>query len=91
MLAHIFAIDVAAFAVMGNHYHVMLRIDHERAARWSADEVLQRWTQLFTGPLLCWCNAICPQHARPWARASRTRCVSWQRSTARGCVTCRGV
>ena len=37
---------------MSNHCHVVLRIDQERAARWSGDEVLQRWTQLFTGPLL---------------------------------------
>ncbi|PWW46775.1 hypothetical protein DFR36_10350 [Melaminivora alkalimesophila] len=51
-LAHIFAIDVAAYAVMSNHYHVVLRIDQDRAMGWSAEEVLRRWTQLFTGPLL---------------------------------------
>ena len=51
-LAHIFAIDVAAYAVMSNHYHVVLRIDCERAQAWSDEQVLQRWTQLFTGPLL---------------------------------------
>ncbi len=51
-LAHIFAIDVAAYAVMSNHYHVVLHIDSARAQAWSTEEVLQRWTQLFTGPLL---------------------------------------
>lgn len=51
-LAHIFAIDVAAYAVMSNHYHVVAHIDRERALAWSTEEVLQRWTQLFTGPLL---------------------------------------
>ena len=51
-LAHIFAIDVAAYAVMSNHYHVVLHIDNRRAQQWSTEEVLQRWTQLFTGPLL---------------------------------------
>jgi REP element-mobilizing transposase RayT len=51
-LAAIFAIDVAAYAVMSNHYHVVLRIDRERARSWSVDEVLRRWTQLFSGPML---------------------------------------
>ena len=51
-LAHIFAIDVAAYAVMSNHYHVVVRIDNKRAQQWSTAQVLQRWTQLFTGPRL---------------------------------------
>lgn len=51
-LANIFAIDVAAYAVMSNHYHVVVHIDSGRAQRWSDEQVLQRWTQLFTGPLL---------------------------------------
>ena len=51
-LASVFAIDVAAYAVMSNHYHIVLRVDAERARTWSTDEVLRRWTQLFTGPLL---------------------------------------
>lgn len=51
-LAYIFAIDVAAYAVMSNHYHVVAHIDAERALGWSVEEVLTRWTQLFSGPLL---------------------------------------
>ncbi len=51
-LANIFAIDVAAYAVMSNHYHVVVRIDSARAQAWSTEQVLRRWTQLFTGPLL---------------------------------------
>jgi len=51
-LASVFAIDVAAYAVMSNHYHIVLRVDRQRAEGWSDDEALERWTQLFTGPLL---------------------------------------
>ena len=51
-LASIFTIDVAAYAVMSNHYHIVLRIDRARAHALSDDEVLERWTKLFTGPLL---------------------------------------
>lgn len=54
-LAAIFAIDVAAYAVMSNHYHVVAHIDKARALRWTLDDVLTRWTQLFTGPLLVTC------------------------------------
>lgn len=51
-LASVFTIDVAAYAVMSNHYHVVLRVDAARAAALDDEAVLQRWTQLFTGPLL---------------------------------------
>ncbi|WP_089725804.1 transposase [Candidatus Thiosymbion oneisti] len=51
-LAALLAIDVAAYAVMSNHYHLVVRIDRERALGWSIEEVLRRWTALFTGPLL---------------------------------------
>ena len=49
VLSSVFAMDVAAYAVMSNHYHVVVRIDPDQAASWSVDEVLARWTQLFAG------------------------------------------
>ncbi len=51
-LSGLFAIDVAAFAVMSNHYHLVLHLAPERATEWSDDDVLRRWTRLFTGPPL---------------------------------------
>ena len=51
-LAGVFAVDVAAYAVMSNHFHAVVRIDAERAQGWDAGEVLRRWTQVFAGPLL---------------------------------------
>ncbi|AGA32230.1 Transposase-like protein [Thioalkalivibrio nitratireducens DSM 14787] len=51
-LAGVFAVDVAAYAVMSNHFHQVVRVDAERAQGWSDDEVLRRWTRLYTGPEL---------------------------------------
>jgi len=47
-LANVFAIGLAAYAVMSNHYHVVVRIDADRAKAWSNEEVLERWGQLFS-------------------------------------------
>ena len=51
-LAAIFAIDVAAYAVMSNHDHVVAHTDEAPALEWTLDTVRTRWTQLFTGPSL---------------------------------------
>ncbi|NRB24310.1 transposase [Shewanella sp.] len=48
-LAGVFAIDVAAYAVMSNHLHLVLRIDIELANRWSDREVVEQWHQIFKG------------------------------------------
>jgi len=49
-LVEIFAIDLYAYAIMSNHYHVVLRVDAAEATEWTDDEVLRRWTRLFKGP-----------------------------------------
>ena len=46
-LASIFYIDVAAFAILSNHYHVVLHVDRECANSASAKDVVRRWHQLF--------------------------------------------
>ena len=43
----IFALDVCAYAVMSNHYHVVLHVDNDLAVNWSFDEVIHQWHQLF--------------------------------------------
>ncbi|SFM64453.1 hypothetical protein SAMN05421721_11739 [Ectothiorhodospira mobilis] len=52
LLASLFAVDIAAYAVMSNHYHVVVKLDPAQAEPWSDDEVLRRWSCLFKGPLL---------------------------------------
>ena len=51
-LVAVFSIEICAYAVMSNHYHVVLHINREQGERWDTREVLQRWTQLFSGHLL---------------------------------------
>lgn len=46
-LASIFAIHVCAYAVMSNHYHLVLYVNDEMASKWSDEEVQARWAQLF--------------------------------------------
>ena len=48
-LAEVFAVDVCAYAVMSNHYHLVLRINVEQAEGWSAREVAGRWLRIFSG------------------------------------------
>ena len=51
-LASIFSIDISAYAVMSNHYHLVVRIDSDHAMTLSAEEVIDRWYQLFNGHVL---------------------------------------
>ena len=48
-LPHIFAIHVCAYAVMSNHYHLVLEIDTAQADAWTTENVIQRWHRLFKG------------------------------------------
>lgn len=51
-LAAIFTIDIAAYSIMHNHYHIVVRVDNERVSALSTLDVLQRWSQLYSGPLI---------------------------------------
>jgi REP element-mobilizing transposase RayT len=45
-LTSAFAIDCCAFACMSNHFHLILRVDRDRAQQWSEDEVIRRWARV---------------------------------------------
>jgi REP element-mobilizing transposase RayT len=51
-LSSIFAIDLCAYAIMSNHYHLVVRLNPSAAESWSDEAVLKRWTSLFSGPIL---------------------------------------
>lgn len=46
-LGEIFAVRICAYAILSNHFHVVLRIDAERARAWSDAEVVERYGRLF--------------------------------------------
>ena len=51
-LAKVYALDICAYAVMSNHYHIVLHINAEKAKAWLDTEVIQRWHSLYAGNLL---------------------------------------
>ncbi|MCL4191441.1 MAG: hypothetical protein KJZ87_06815 [Thermoguttaceae bacterium] len=46
-LSGCFAVEVAGFAILDNHLHVLVRLCPERLASWSDKEVVRRWGRLF--------------------------------------------
>ena len=48
-LAEAFSIEICAYAVMSNHYHLVLRLSPERSKKWSQNEVIERWQKLYSG------------------------------------------
>ena len=51
-LATLFCIDIAAYAIMSNHYHLVVRIQKQRALDLTMQEVITRWSALFSLPFL---------------------------------------
>jgi REP element-mobilizing transposase RayT len=64
-LADVFAIDICAYAIMSNHYHLVLRIDLDKASEWTSHQVIEQWEKLYSLPVLvvrylrgeCTCDA----------------------------------
>ena len=49
-LSEVFAIDLLAYAVMSNHYHVVVGINTKKAASWSDTDVIERWGRIYSVP-----------------------------------------
>ena len=52
MLSRYFTIDIAAYAVMSNHYHIVCRVDRAKAKCLTDLEVVQRRHKLYKGNVL---------------------------------------
>jgi len=51
-LAELFCIDIAAYAIMSNHYHLVVRIQKQRALDLPVTDVIKRWSGLYSLPFL---------------------------------------
>ncbi|WP_120511138.1 transposase [Photobacterium salinisoli] len=51
-IANVFCIDVCAYAIMSNHYHVVLHINKVLVHRLSNHQVIERWLTLHHAPVL---------------------------------------
>jgi REP element-mobilizing transposase RayT len=49
-LVEIFSIDICAYAVMSNHYHIVLKVTDNR--NWSMKQVFESWEKLYQLPYL---------------------------------------
>jgi len=45
-LADLFAIDLFGYAVMSNHYHIVLQLNPGRTDDWSDEDIVDRWMRL---------------------------------------------
>jgi len=48
-LADVFSMDICAYAIMSNHYHVVLHVDRAQAESWDDAETIRRWHLVFSG------------------------------------------
>lgn len=66
-LVDIFAIQLYGYAIMSNHYHLVVHVNHSAVSQWSDREVAQRWLRLFKGNVL----------AKRFAESGRLSCDEW--------------
>jgi len=77
-LVDIFAVDICAYGLMSNHFHLILHLDSVRASTWSDAQVALRYEQLFRHtvedarelPAKAWTDKV-----RLWRE--RLRSLSW--------------
>ncbi len=48
-LTRFFAVDVMGYAIMSNHFHLVLRYDPRACLRWDDEDVARRWCATFNG------------------------------------------
>jgi len=69
-LTSVFAIDLIAYAIMSNHYHVIVRIHPETLADLSDEAITKRWGRVFALP-----TKVTSWHIAVWRE--RLSSLSW--------------
>ncbi len=77
ILAEVFTIDLCAYAVMANHYHLVVHLNPAAAKALSEVDVAQRWGKLFTiqKPVLSY---LAGDSASEEAQAAKAQIASWR-------------
>ena len=52
LLSSLITIDLCSYAVMSNHYHLVIKIDPEQSIHWTDKDVAERWMAIYRGPLI---------------------------------------
>jgi hypothetical protein len=58
LLSGAFALDVGGYAILDNHFHVVVRTDPKRAVQWSNHQVAKRWFKIYPASIRRWALAI---------------------------------
>ncbi len=77
-VANVFSIKLCAYAVMSNHYHVVVHLRPEEALQWSQHEVVRRWHSLFNGTYLSQCFAAGDSLIDAQKQALNEQIESWR-------------
>jgi hypothetical protein len=80
LLSSIFAIDVCAYSVMSNHYHLLLKVCPEQSEDLCEDDIMDRWCAMFKGQLLIQ-NYLSGEDLKPFERLAVSDILNVWRST----------
>ncbi|MRH78430.1 transposase [Spiribacter sp. C176] len=50
LLSSVFAIEIYAYAVMSNHFHLVIKVNPDAPNRWRDRDIVNRWRKAFGGP-----------------------------------------
>ncbi len=79
LLAGVFAIEVAGYAVMSNHLHVVLRMRPAGTVGWTSAEVVERWWTIYPRQRLLDGTPVAPSAAQVQAQSADIAWVAERR------------
>jgi REP element-mobilizing transposase RayT len=79
-LSQIFAVEIGGFAILANHFHLMVRTQPAWVERWSDEEVARRWLRLYPriGVALRDAGVTSEREIVRRLVADRTRLAAWR-------------
>jgi len=75
----VFACEIASYAVMSNHLHLVVRMRAQEPAAWTAEDVARRWMSIYPRKYLADGTPVLPSDAAIHAQAADWRWVGEKR------------